>query len=163
MEIIVAFTKPNPCKIGSKFISFFINRPYSHVLVYWYSKSLDRHLVYHAAKGKVHFIELNNFLKENVIVKEHRITITQDQHTSLVKKCIDLAGQKYSLSDLIVNGLYEISQKLRLKIKFKNHKGYICSELLAELLQDIYDKPFLKNCNLVNPADIDEFLEKHNT
>ena len=142
MEITVAFTYPKKFKVGAKFISLYINRPYSHVCIYWKSAKLDRTLVYHAAHGKVHFLELNNLLKENNIIKTHTIKVTEDEYNFLIQKCVDLAGQNYSFLGLLVLGARDVLSRLKIKTELKDTKGYFCSELMACLLKIVFNKPF---------------------
>lgn len=158
MEITIAFSYPIKFKIGAKIISLFMNKPYSHVLIYWKSKSLNRVLVYQASHGNVHFIELNNFLKENKIIKEFKLEITETQYTQLIKQAIDLAGEPYDLKGVLLLGYYKILNKIGISIDIKESKGYFCSELLANLCLSLFNKEFNKHTSLIEPSDIDDYL-----
>ncbi len=158
MQIIIAFSYPKKFKIGAKFISWFLNKPYSHVLVYWYSKNLDRTLVYQASHGQVHFIEMDNFLKDNNIVKEFKLEVSEENFNKLIRKCVDLAGQPYAYLELITIGINSVLSKIGIKTQFKDIKGYVCSGIAAVVINEIFNKQLSKPVNLINPADIDEFL-----
>lgn len=98
----------------------------------------------------VHFKSLDNFKKENEIVEEFELEITHEQFSKFSAKCIDLAGQPYSKLELIQIFLCDITNG---KIKTEDQPGYICSELVGELLESLgisFDKPKF----LVNPKDI---------
>lgn len=155
MEVKVAFSYPKKFKIGAWFLKAFMRRPYSHVLVYWESVSLERTLVYHAAHGQVHFIEKHNFLKQNDIVKEFAITVSEEQRIALMQRCVDLAGQPYAYAELVTMGIHELLGEGYIP---KDCPGYVCSTLLAELLEDILGKKLNKPKHLVKPNDIEDLL-----
>lgn len=159
MEINIGFSYPKTFKIGAKAISLYLNRPYSHVLIYWHSKSLDRTLVYQASHGKVHFIEMTNFLKENDIVKTYKYDICQEKFNKLVQKCVDLAAQPYATTELLTLFLHDMLLKCGIKVDFGDKRGFICSELLANLLEDVFNIKFNKPKYYVNPKDIDNYLD----
>lgn len=158
MEVFIGFSYPNKFKIGAKLLSLFMGKPYSHVLIYWKTKSLDRTLVYQASHGSVHFIELNNFLKENNIVKSYTLTLKEHEFNKLVQRAVDLAGQPYALKGVFLLGIYELLSYFGINIKIKDTRGYFCSELLADLLQNQFNKKFIKQTYLIKPSDIDDFL-----
>lgn len=158
MQINIAFSYPKSFKIGAKFISFILNKPYSHVLVYWNSKNLDRTLVYQASHGQVHFIEMTNFLKDNNIVKDFKLEITDENFNKLIQKCVDLAGQPYAYFELITIGIHYILSKIGIKLFFKDIKGYVCSGIAGVIIEQIFQTKLTKPTNMLNPADIDDFL-----
>jgi hypothetical protein len=155
MRKIVIGASRSP-KIGSKLIQWWIGAPYSHVYSKWYLSDQDREIVYHAAHGMVHFKSSENFKKENEIVKEFTIELTCDQFANFSSTCIDLAGEPYSKLELLQILMSDISNG---NIRFKDQPGYICSELMADLLEDLGYK-FNKPKFLINPRDIVECLEK---
>lgn len=136
--------------IGSKILQIHMKTDYSHVYVRWYLESQERTIVYQASHGSVHFQSLDNFTRDNIIVREFILDITEEQFKKFSQKCIDLAGEKYSKLELLQIWL---SDALGGMIQFKDQPGYICSELMCELLEDlglIFDKPKY----LVKPKDI---------
>jgi len=144
--------------IGSKAIQWWIDAPYSHVYARWDLSSQDRSILYQASHGMVHFIEFTNFKKDNEIVKEIQIELTDEQFQKFSRKCIDLAGQKYSKLQLLQIFLCDLSNG---NIKVEDQKGYICSELMGELLEDLgYTLP--KPKYLLTPKDIIQTLEAKN-
>jgi len=161
MEIFIAFSYPKKFKIGAWVISRFLKKPYSHVLIYWKTESLNRTLVYQASHGHVHFIEFNNFLRENNLIKVYNLIINREQFINVSQKCVDLASQPYDFKGVIALGLHEFLLNFGIKTRLKDHKGYFCSELLASLLEDVFDKPFLKDNHLIKPSDIELFLQEN--
>ena len=156
MKLIIGASRNN--KIGSKLIQWWMNTDYSHVYATWYLNDQDRNIVYQASHGLVHFREYSNFKTDNIIVKEFEIEISCDQFKKFSQKCIDLAGEPYSKLELLQVYICDISNN---NIKFNDQPGYICSELMCELMEDLgykFDKPKY----LVTPKDIIEKLEKLN-
>ena len=158
MEIVVAFSSPKEFNLSSSIIKAVMGTKYSHVLVYWKAEKLDRRLVYQASHGSVHFLELDNFLKNNEVHSEHLIEITQEQYVDLVRRCVDLAGQPYGFCELANIAINDLANYAGLKVDFGDGKGYICSELLADLLISVCNATFKKPKHLIKPKDIEDFL-----
>ena len=130
---------------------------YSHVYARWCLKSQEREIVYQASHGMVHYCSLERFTQHNIIVREFTLEITDGQFIKFSRKCIDLAGEKYSQLELLQIWLSDLSGG---KWKFKDQQGYICSELMSALLENLgikFDKPTF----LVKPKDIIEALTLH--
>lgn len=142
-------------QIGSKAIQWWLETNYSHVYAQWTLRTQERDIVYHAAHGMVHYSSYYNFLKHAIPVKEFRLELTDEQFKKFSRKCVDLAGEKYSKLELLQILLSDISKG---KIYFEDQPGYICSELMCELLEDLgykFDKPKY----LIRPDDIIKVLE----
>lgn len=153
-SITIGLSYPNHFKIGACAISLYTHRLYSHALVYWDSPSIQETLVYQASLGMVHFCSMENFKQNNDIIKEFKLNLTDNQFTKLVKKCVQLAGIEYSKLELL--NIF-LDQTLKKDI-LGDQPGFICSELVADLLEEIFNKPFPKPKYLVTPADIDDYL-----
>ena len=153
MRLIIGVSKTN--QIGSKAIQWWMKTNYSHVYARWELKTQQRDIIYHASHGMVHYQSCANFLKVNIPVKEFILEITDEQFKKFSRKCIDLAGEKYSTLQLLQIFISDISGG---KLIFKDQSGYICSELMCELLEDIGIK-FTKPKYLVRPDDIIKALE----
>lgn len=141
--------------IGSKLIQWWTGVPYSHVYARWYLAQQDKHIVYHASHGMVHFKSLFNFVKVNKPVKEYALYLTDEQFRRFSGKCVDLAGEPYSVLQLLQIAIHDLTKGL---IKFKNQPGYICSELMGELLKDL-GYTFNKPLHLIEPHDIMDALK----
>lgn len=152
MKIVIGASKNN--LIGSKAIQWWMKTKYSHVYSRWHLNSQDKEIVYQASHGMVHFVSYENFIKSNEIVEEFTLELTDIQFKEFSAKCIDLAGEKYSKLELFQIFIQGISNN---NIKFADQSGYICSELMCELLESLgckFDKPK----HLVTPRDIIETL-----
>lgn len=153
MKLIIGASRSE--KIGSEALQWWMNTDYSHVYARWTLKTQGRDIVYHAAHGLVHYQSLENFTKHNIVVKEFVLDITDEQFRKFSIKCIDLAGEEYSKLELLQIFLSDLSNG---KIHFKDQPGYICSELMCELLEDLGIK-FNKPKFLIRPDDIVKALE----
>lgn len=153
MQLIIGSSRNH--LIGSKAIQWWLNTNYSHVYVRWHLNSQNRDIVYQASHGMVHFTSLENFSRDNIIVKEHILSLTDEQFKKFSRKCIDLAGEKYSTLQLLQILVCDLSKE---KFRFQDQTGYICSELVCEFLEDIGIK-FTKPKYLVRPDDIMKALE----
>lgn len=160
MKIKIAFSKPSHFKMGAELISWWTNRDYSHVLlIFEYADS--KPAVFHAAHGMVHFKSLPNFLKENKIVKEYIIEIEDAYHTKFFDDCMDLAGEDYSIIELLQILAVDLSFMIFKKdIGTKQMPGYICSELVGKFCIEKLKIQFNKPTYLLKPDDIDKKLNE---
>lgn len=159
MTLYVGFSAPKSWKIGAEAIKWWIKKDYSHVFVAWKAERFSRVLVYHAAHGKVHFLSSDRLLAENHIVKLYAIEISDECYRKLVQRCIDLAGEEYGYAELIKILVKDICDSLGFQCKIvENDRGYICSELLAELLIGL-GATFSRPTFLVRPDQVEESLE----
>lgn len=144
-------------KIGSKALQMHMGVDYSHVYARWWLTSQEREIVYQASHGMVHYCSLERFTRDNIIVKEFTLELTEEQFKKFSRKCVDLAGEEYSKLELLQLFITDASGG---KITFKDERGYICSELMCELLEELgikFDKPK----QIVKPSDIVIALEKY--
>jgi hypothetical protein len=163
MKLIVGFSSPKSWKVGAEAIKFWIKKPYSHVFVAWKSDKISRVLVYHAAHGSVHFLSMERMLQENNLIKAYQIEVDNEQHVKLMQRCIDLAGEAYGYKELAKIFIKDVCDLFGFQCKIiNNSRGYICSELLAELLLELgakFDRPAF----LVRPDHIEEALKQMNS
>ena len=157
MKITIGCSRNSSCKIGSELIQLWQGTNYSHVYARWYLSTQEREIVFQASHGLVHQVSLENFIKDNIIIKEFLLDLSDEQFKKFSQKCIDLSGVPYSIMELLQIFISDVSNG---KIKFTDQPGYICSELMAELLEDFFNAKFDKPNFLVRPDDIIMFLEK---
>jgi hypothetical protein len=153
MTITIGASRNN-CKIGSRLLQWWMGTDYSHVFVSWDLHTQERTIVYHAAHGMVHFKSLTNFFIDDEITHRVKLELTDEQFKKLSQTCIDLAGIPYSKLELLQIFLCDITKG---RIKTEDQPGYICSELVGELLTDLGYK-FNKPQYLLTPKDIMEAL-----
>lgn len=110
--------------------------PFSHMYVRFYATSLDRVLVYHAAKHSLHFVEWERFKKTNKIIEELSFDCSPRQFVEIMQLCVDTAGIKYGMLTLIGIAIRIFGQRTGLWAQnpFKDgQKSYICSEFIYEV------------------------------
>lgn len=159
-KLYIGFSYPKKIKVGATAISWWTNRPYSHVyLRFTYSNSKDT--IFHAAHGMVHFRSAENFLKENNVVKEYCVELSEACSDKFFDDCMELAGEDYGCVELLKIFTSDIAYSMFQKeIQFKNSRGYICSELVGTLCKDRLQLEFSKPMFLLKPGDIDFALSR---
>jgi hypothetical protein len=157
--IVVGFSSPKKFKIGAYLIKWWINKPYSHVYINW-TDSQDRDVVWQASNGCVHTILKQNFIKENNIVKEITLEITEEEYEKLRDFCYEHSGSVYSHSDLVTIVIYDLAIRLGLKPVFENVKGFICSELVAKMLATVFEAFLPKPDYLMRPDDVENLFNE---
>jgi len=156
MKIIIGASRPIKGQLGSRLIQWWQNTDYSHIYVRWHLNFQERDIVFHASHGMVHQIELNNFTRDNTVVEEYILDLSEEQFKKLSQKAIDLSGTDYSYIELVQIFITDISKG---KIEFIDQKGYICSELIAELLEEFFKAKLPKENWLMRPDDIINYLK----
>lgn len=154
VKIQVGTSDARGFKPGSWLIKLFQWTSYSHVYFKFYSENLKETMIYQASHGLVNFFGLNNFLSENRERRIFEIEITEEAYRRILKRCVQLAGAKYSKIQLIGYPLITFLGKNPFDEKGK----YVCSELCAEILLDLgYN--FEKDLPSILPKDIVKGLE----
>ena len=105
----------------------------------------------------VHYQSLENFTKKNEIVEEFTLELSTEQFAKFSSKCIDLAGERYSKLELFQILLRDLSND---RLNLDDQPGYICSELMAELLEDL-GLVLPKPKHVMNPKDIVDLLREN--
>lgn len=155
--ITIGFSQPKTKKIGSELIKWWINKPYSHTFIK-YVNPLEKEVVFHAAHGNVHQILWKNFIKENTVMKTVEIECNQQQYEKLVELYFEKCGTLYSTEGLFWIFIHDLLWKMNIYIKTFDDPGYICSELVASILENIFDISFKKPLNIIRPDDVEKRL-----
>lgn len=141
MEVItVGFSTHRKFNLFSWAIRAVDKTPFSHVYCVFHSDSLDRDLLYHAARTFLHFLSLPNFEKDNITYYTFSIKITLEQKKKLLQLCIDKAGISYGIKAVSGVALVKLFKLININIKspFEDgNKTYFCSELVSFLLSEL--------------------------
>jgi hypothetical protein len=148
--ITIGFSSPKKFKIGAELIKWWIDKSYSHVYV-GYIDDQGRSLIFHSAHGMVHLVSRCNFIKDNDIILEKDITFNTKEYQEFRDYYYDKLGNPYSYIDLLKIPFYDMG----FFTATENTSGYICSELLSEMLWLVKGVESLKQFNLMRPDDIE--------
>lgn len=164
-KIIIGFSSPNKWKIGAEAIKMWTASDYSHCYIRFVSSDPEiPSNVYHAASGHVHFVTYENFLKTNRTVKEYHLDVTPEERKKILIKCMKLSFTGYGTIELVkIFGLDILHFVGINNVNTKNSKGYICSELISEVLAEKFNLKFDKPQYLLKPSDIDKSLKQRFT
>lgn len=161
-KVYIGFSYPKEFKIGAYAIKRWMGTEYSHVYLRFESSNPEvPSNLYHAANGMVHFREFENFKKDNLIIKEYCVELSEQDRLETLIDCMYLSGEAYGYSELAKILLTDIAHFLGIKVETFNGKGYICSELVGTLLIDRLKLKFDKPTHLLKPLDIDLKLQEY--
>lgn len=158
-KIYIGLSKPVKWKIGAEAIKLWINRPYSHVYIRFISSNPKvPSNIYQASHGMVHFRTFDNFTKDNIVVKEWEIDITDEERVNILASCMQLAGEPYDTFNLLKIFSVDVLNSCGIKLKTFNGRGFICSELVGTIMANQWGYVFTKPLHLVTPDIIDKAL-----
>jgi hypothetical protein len=162
-NIYVGFSYPIEFKLGAYAIKSWSGVDYSHVYIRFESSNTKvPSNVYHAAHGMVHFIEFENFKKNNRVIKEYTIELSDEDRLDILIECMYLSGEGYGYTELIKILFTDLVYgALNKNLITSNSRGYICSELVGKLLIDKLKLSFSKPTHLLKPVDIDNKLRDY--
>jgi hypothetical protein len=149
--IKIGFSRPKSgFKPFSWLIRWYLSTEYSHTYLDFYSKELNRSIIYEATKNGVRFVGQKQWLDHVFVVSEFEIELTQEEYKKIITYCIDHSGIPYSLWQNI--GIC-IANFLKLKKNPFGKKGSNCSEEIGKILE-LKGYKFNKDLNLLTPKDI---------
>ena len=166
MKIIVGFSKPkSKWKIFSAIIRFFQKTPYSHSYIKMQSDNLGLTYIYQANGSGLNFCNLEIFNKKNIVIKEFifdESKIDREIYKKVFIYCMANAGKSYSFKQILYIFKSIIMRFFGCKCdkkKINGDSGYICSELVAYILE-IIGYRLNKEYDYVTPKDLYIFLER---
>lgn len=160
-SIIIGFSKPRSFGILAWLIMVVERSEFSHVYMKTYSKSLDRWLIYQASGTKVNFIGQEKFYEHNESVKEYLFDVNPESKTKFLVKAVDTVGTPYGVKQLIGIGLVRLGKVFGLKLTnpFRDNRAtYVCSELAAEVLEEITGINIGEDLDTIGPKELDEII-----
>jgi hypothetical protein len=154
--ITIGFSKSKKkFPIGSWLIRAYMGTPYSHVYLRFYSKSLDRTLIYEAVGGGVRFIGAKQWEKHAVEVDSFDIELINGNYISLLQYCVDHTGVEYGIAQNLGVPLASIFNLETNPFQ----SGTNCSEEIYKILV-LSGYPNTKKKDLVTPKDIHRMLSE---
>ena len=162
--LTIGFSKPRGFfkQPISWLIRKFEGSDYSHVYIKLSNATISNDVYYHASGSEVKFMGTDLFYKQNKPVEEHEFKLETTKYYQILDFAIEKVGHPFSIVQLVGLALVRIAAILGFKISnpFGN-KGYVCTELVAELLRDIYGASIDKELNSITLKDIKILLQKN--
>ncbi len=107
---------------------------YSHVYFQFESSKYDVDMIYQSSSTMLNYMSKEVFLMNNEVRKEFTLELTDDQYSSLMKKCMVSAGLPYAVI-----------------------------QIFGIVLADIFKLKFDKDLDLLKPSDIYKVLDENKT
>lgn len=153
--ITIGFSTPKKFKIGSSLIRLFEDSDYSHIYIKMEPSPTSRlpfAKVFQASHGNVNAMTFDNFKKDNKILHEYQIPISDAKYFQIANWLWMQLGKPYGFSQLITIGL---------KIRTRSNKDskFICSELAGMVLRDYLGQDINESLDYVGLNDIKFILE----
>jgi hypothetical protein len=153
--LIIGFSKPkSPWSIFGHLIRIYTGADYSHC----YIKFKSSQLISQASKGIVNFTHEDVFLKNNLVIREFHIPVSDIQFEQIARYAIKTAGKPYSILQIFGIILADILSLDRNPLDM-NKNTFVCSEYLGQILKLLGVK-LDKHLSLVSPEDVYFKLEK---
>lgn len=164
-QIIVGFSKSTKKFAWFSWLIRWIDKTeYSHVYIKFYSKSLERDIIYQASGSQVNFVGTKIFLTHNKIISEYSINIDSEIRKKMIQKAIDNSGIPYGIKEVLGLGLVRFSSIFGKKIQNPFRDGantFVCVELIA---QDLKEAGLLniEDTESITPRDLEPLIKELN-
>lgn len=161
--MIISLTTSKSFSIPSMLIKAIEKRPYSHIALSWYSPSIERQIYYHSTSMGVHFLNSDNFEKDNKVVKHFKLHLNRDRSKAMLQKCVDLAGMGYDFVNIAKIAVNKFLSLFGTSVNWKpsGENKNICSELIVNVLHPLF--PLIKLTkapDFYTPSDVDALLDE---
>ena len=130
-KINIGLSTPKEFKVGSATIRLAQGTDFSHVfirMVHSPHSKLAFDKVFQASHGDVNALKYDNFTKENKIIREYELEVSEDNYLEIVNYLWEQLGKKYGFMQLL--GIYT-----GLKLGNNGETRFICTELAAMVLE----------------------------
>lgn len=126
----------------------------------------DIEMYYQASEGKVNYESGKAFHKKHEIVKEYRISITEEQSKSITRSCLNDAGVKYGLLQNIGIMYVDLMKFFNIIVQNPWKSGKNCSEIvyanvLLLLFPDLDYNPDTIKPHHIEKIILERFEEKN--
>lgn len=164
MKVIIGLSAPKRVNIFSRMVMAYGKTRFSHAYIEIRSSYLTEgnQIIYHASGSCVKIESADNFDKDNTTIKSYEIPIDRKIKRKVMNFAISRTGRPYNVLQL----LGFLVMRLRKKLGFKGGNpwgggGYVCTELVAELLNDHLGIAVRKDFDDVTLKDIEIILEEN--
>lgn len=152
--------------VVSWMIKKYDNRPFSHVYLKVENELTGNVIVYQASGLNVNAAYYPIFLKKAVVVKEITFNVDTKHCNQTVSFMESKLGMPYSMTQLIGFVYLKLVRKLGFKVKNnpfgKNQEAYVCSEIVTQVLRDVFSMKIDADLDSVSPSDVAQILVDNN-
>ncbi len=163
--IVIGFSRPKKkfLPVFSWLIRLIQGTAFSHCYVRWFSETYDEPLVYEASGTQVRFVGSQAWKNHVEVIHEFELDISDVQFKAFVKFCMSTSGMPYSSTQIFGIALVQVAKLIKVKMgnPLKNGKrGWVCSELVGYLLNDIIGVAYDYELDSAGPKEIYELVAK---
>jgi hypothetical protein len=162
-KIIFGFSKPKKFKPFALLIMLGYGIPYSHVYIKFHSDKYNRDLIYQASHSMVNFMGTEIFYRDNIVIEEFEIEISDNKKSEMITFAIDNVGKAYGVKQAFGMAIVRISELIGIKISNPFSDGnqtYVCSELGAYILEHFSGRDIPEKLDDVTPKDLYSYFIK---
>lgn len=157
-RLIIGFSKPqSKLAIVSAIIRLIQGTKFSHVFFKIENDNMRNSFFYHASGTKVNFMNSKLFYKKNDVVKAFALEITEEGFYRFLDAAIDRVGSPYSILQLFGNFLLEVFHLRKNPLKTD---GFICTELVADILSEVKGFRFSQDKEVIDLKDIYNYMTR---
>lgn len=160
-KLIIGFSKPKKFRLFAWLIMKSYGIPYDHVFLKFHSNTYDRDIIYQASKMMINFMGSEVFAKENIIVQEFEIEVSDENWSKLMQFSIDNAGKPYSLKEILGFTLVKICSWFGKEITNPFKEGteeYVCSVLADYVLENYTNRDIPGDFENADPKYLHDYL-----
>lgn len=162
-QITVGFSRPKSWKPFAWLIMTAYGTPYDHVYIKFHSDSCQRDIIYQASKMMVNFVGTTVFESENIVVKEFKLQISDENYLALMQFAIDNAGKPYSMKEVLGLAWVRINAWVGRKIENPLKSGdsmWVCSIIADYIIQNFSEKKSSIDYEDMSPKDVYDLLSQ---
>jgi len=155
----IDFTTPVKRNFFSNLIKKFQKTKYSHVRLRWIN-STKRELIYEASGSEVKFLgTIAQETHKSEIIKTYSIPLTKEEYRELVDTCMEFAGIKYGVLQVLGIALTTIFNLDKNPFS-DDRKSQVCSELVGRVLERVKKYHIPYDLDVAGPKEIDKTLRE---
>jgi hypothetical protein len=162
--ISVGFSRPKTWKPYAKMIMCIYKIDYDHAYIRLHSDKYKRDLIYQASGAAVNFMGAGLFDKNNTVVAEYPVTLTDPNYITMMQFAIDNSGRPYGVKAVI--GLFFVTIAAAFGKKISNPfndngETDFCTQLVGYIIENFLPELGLTEvpANLT-PPELRAFMSK---
>lgn len=161
-SITIGFSKPKKFKPFAWLIMAGYGTSFDHVYVKLHSTAYNIDIIYQASRTMVNFMGTRIFNRDNDVVDEFEVHITDENKSALMKFCIENAGISYGIKEALGLAIIRIAELFGKKINnpfTDSGATYVCSELAWYILVNFAGVTGDKSYENMSPKDVYQYFK----